>query len=138
MRHVATDIVKSIDTAKDSITRVGLCSEWKWKGGGSQPFFWRWGQEEFMKEARDGPEIIVKGKLPRCKKKQIVTWDPDTLLKVKEKISKVRKMATFIRRFSKPHTLMYQKKVVPPASLKNTTPRVMGVYYHNVYENRRK
>ena len=79
---------KSLEGGVDCLNRVRECSVWKWNGG-SRLFFWRWG--EFMKAVRDGAEIFVQGDLPRCKKRQRVPKDPDTLQKVQEKLMDVRK-----------------------------------------------
>ena len=85
----AADTSKSIECAVDCFRRMGACSEWKWPLG-SRPFFWRWGLE-FMKDARDGPVVYVKGELPRCHKRQTLARNPSVRQKVKEKIEKVRK-----------------------------------------------
>jgi len=55
---------------------------WEWRGGSSL-FFWRW--STFLREARDGFPIPVRGRLPSYKRPQR-KLKPDVALRLAEKI----------------------------------------------------
>jgi hypothetical protein len=73
----------------EGLLRVIQGSWWEWNFG-STLFFWRWPMQ-IRSAARDGVSVFIQSELPRYRRRQRPPGKEYMLIKMKEKLSKVRK-----------------------------------------------
>ncbi|KAL7525294.1 hypothetical protein ACHAXR_000940, partial [Thalassiosira sp. AJA248-18] len=88
-RRRQPSVKKSFAPARDCIIRGVESSWWEW-GQGSSLFFWRWPPSHRV-WAMEGQPHFVTGDLPSFKKPQKPAKLPEHMVKMKEKVMKVRR-----------------------------------------------
>ena len=67
-KEVVEDFIRDFSIGREAVERALHSSFWDWDSGSSL-FYWRW-PKVCRKEARDGVEIFITGKLPRYRESQ--------------------------------------------------------------------
>ena len=84
---IIIELKKDLVVGQEALTRASLSTFMDWSGG-STLYFWRW-PSDYQKQARDGLDVYVSGKLPSYWAKQRFPKDFTKQQQMRQKLAKV-------------------------------------------------